>query len=87
MGASRPEEMDAGLDDARRMAEKEAGFGRRPGGASRFVIPVVAVTWSLFQLSIASWWVLDSTFTRAIHLSFALLIVFLNYPMLNRPRG
>ena len=87
MGVSQPKEADAGLAEARRMAEKEAGFGRRPRGASRFVIPSVAVAWSLFQLSIASWWVLDSTFTRAIHLSFALVIVYLNYPMLNRPAG
>ncbi|MDM8552492.1 TRAP transporter permease [Desulfobacterales bacterium HSG2] len=49
-----------------------------------YTIPAIAVMWSLFQLSIASWLILDSTFTRAIHLGFALLIVFLNYPMLKR---
>jgi len=47
-----------------------------------YTVPVIAILWSLFQLSIASWLILDSTFTRAIHLGFALLIVFLNYPML-----
>jgi TRAP transporter 4TM/12TM fusion protein len=42
--------------------------------------------WSLFQLSIASFWVLDSTYTRAIHLGFAMFIVFLNYPVLKKSR-
>jgi TRAP transporter 4TM/12TM fusion protein len=77
--------MDDGIEIAKRMAEEEEGIGRRPKGFSQYVIPTVAVIWSLFQLSIASWWVLDSTFTRAIHLAFALLIVFLNYPLLKKP--
>ncbi len=47
-------------------------------------IPTIAIIWSLFQLSIASWLILDSTFTRAIHLGFALVIVYLNYPTLKR---
>jgi TRAP transporter 4TM/12TM fusion protein len=76
---------DEGLDLARRMAEEEEGIGRRPKGPARYVIPTVAVIWSFFQLSIASWLILDSTFIRAIHLGFALLIVFLNYPLLKRP--
>lgn len=79
-------QIDDGLEVARRMAEEEEGVGRRPAGFSKYIIPTVAVVWSLFQLSIASWWVLDSTFTRAIHLGFALLIVFLNYPMLKKTR-
>ena len=36
-------------------------------------------------MSIASWLILDSTFIRAIHLGFALLIVFLNFPLLKKP--
>ena len=77
---------DEGLELAKRMAEEEEGIGRRPKGPSRFVIPAIAVTWSLFQLSIASWLILDSTYIRAIHLSFALLIVYLNYPMFKRSK-
>ncbi len=80
-----PADKDEGLETARRMAEEEEGMGRRPKGLSKYVIPGVAVVWSLFQLSIASWWVLDSTFTRAIHLGFALLMVYLNYPLLKKP--
>jgi TRAP transporter 4TM/12TM fusion protein len=68
------------------MAEEEEGIGRLPKGPSKYVIPTIAVAWSFFQLSIASWLILDSTFIRAIHLGFALLIVFLNYPLLKKPR-
>lgn len=79
-------EKDDGIEIARRMAEEEEGIGRRPKGASKYIIPTVAVIWSFFQLSIASWLILDSTFIRAIHLGFAILIVFLNYPLFKKTR-
>ena len=47
---------------------------------------VLHLSSSFFQLSIASWLILDSTFIRAIHLGFALLIVFLNYPLFKKTR-
>jgi TRAP transporter 4TM/12TM fusion protein len=77
---------DEGLELAKRMAEEEEGIGRRPRGWTRFIIPTVAVAWSFFQLAIASFWVLDSTYVRAIHLAFAMVIVFLNYPVLKKAR-
>ena len=85
---SNPEiqERDEGLEIARRMAEDEGGIGRRPQGLSKYIIPIIAVFWSSFQLSIASWLILDSTFIRAIHLGFAILIVFLNYPLFKKTR-
>ena len=81
----KPGDSVAGVALAKKLAEEEEGVGRKPSGPTRFVIPAIAVVWSLFQLSIASWWTLDSTFIRAIHLGFALLIVFLNFPMLKTP--
>ncbi|MDA3915850.1 MAG: TRAP transporter permease [Deltaproteobacteria bacterium] len=80
------EEIDDGLERARKMAKEEEGIGRRPEGFSKWVIPTIAVIWSLFQLSIASWLILDSTYIRAIHLGFALLIVYLNYPFFKKPK-
>jgi len=80
------QEQDEGLELAKRMAEEEVGVGRRPEGFSKYVIPFVCVVWSIFQLSIASWLILDSTFIRAIHLGFALLVVFLNYPLFKKTR-
>ena len=34
----------------------------------------------------ASWLILDHLFVRAIHLGFALLIVYLNFPLLKETR-
>ena len=79
------DERDDGLELAKRMAEEEEGIGRRPHGPVRWVIPAICVAWSLFQLSIASWLIMDTTFIRAIHLGFGLLVVYLNYPMLKKP--
>jgi len=79
-------EKDESFDLAKKLADEEEGVGRLPKGPSRYVIPTVAVIWSLFQLSIASWLILDTVFIRAIHLGFALLIVFLNYPFLKKTR-
>src|SRR5210317_241325 len=79
-------EQDDGIELARKMAEEEEGIGRRPKGPSKYVIPTIAVAWSIFQLSIASWLILDSTFIRAIHLGFALLVVYLNYPIFKKTR-
>ncbi|MFC1891147.1 TRAP transporter permease [Thermodesulfobacteriota bacterium] len=80
------EEKGDGLELAKQMAEEEEGFGRRPKGFTRYIIPFIGVMWSFYQLSIASWLILDTVFIRATHLGFALLIVFLNYPLLKNPR-
>jgi TRAP transporter 4TM/12TM fusion protein len=75
---------DDGLERARQMAEEEAGISRKPIGPSKYVIPTIGVIWCFFQLSIASWLILDTVFIRAIHLGFAFLIVFLNYPLFKK---
>ena len=75
-----------GIELAKRMAEEEEGLGRRPQGNTKYIIPFIGIIWSFYQLSIASWLILDTVFIRAIHLGFALLIVFLNYPLFKKPR-
>jgi len=78
------ERKDDGLEEARRLAEEEAGISRKPTGPSKYVIPTIGVIWCFFQLSIASWLILDTVFIRAIHLGFAFLMVFLNYPLFKK---
>lgn len=73
-----------GVDTAQRLKEEEELGLRRPRGWQLYLVPFIAISWSLFQLSIASWLLLDTTYIRAIHLAFALLIVFLSYPTLRR---
>ncbi|MCD6150247.1 MAG: TRAP transporter permease, partial [Deltaproteobacteria bacterium] len=65
---------------------EETGEFRILKGLERYFIPVIAVTWSLFQLSISSWLLLDSITIRAIHLAFAMLIIFLSIPVFKKPR-
>jgi TRAP transporter 4TM/12TM fusion protein len=77
---------DEGLEAAKKMAEEEEGVARRPVGPEKWVTPVIGVFWCFFQLSIASWWILDTVFIRSIHLGFAMLIVYLNYPVFKEPR-
>jgi len=86
MKAKQHLETDNGLEVAKRMAEEEEGVARRPEGGARYIIPTIGVIWCFFQLSIASWLILDTVFIRAIHLGFALLIVFLNYPFFKKTR-
>lgn len=84
MTISETEKKDDGLEKARQMAEQEAGISRKPKGPARYVIPTIGVFWCFFQLSIASWLILDTFFIRAIHLGFAFLMVFLNYPLFKK---
>lgn len=50
-------------------------------------VSVIALCWSLFQLSLAQFVILDSVAVRAIHLGFALMICFLAYPALKRRKA
>ncbi len=79
------EKVEDGIDLAKRLAEEEEGVGRKPDGRQKYIIPTIAVCWSLFQLSLPKWLLLDATYIRAIHLAFALTLVYLNYPLLKKP--
>ena len=56
---------------------------------SRFetcLVGVLGVAWALFQLALPSVIILDSTKSRAIHLAFAMAMLFLLLPMMRKPR-
>ncbi len=76
---------DDGMDLARKMAEEEEGIGRKPTGWQKWIIPTIAVCWSLYQLALPKFIILDTTYIRAIHLAFALTLVYLNYPLFKKP--
>ncbi len=65
---------------------EESGEIRTLHGFERHLVPIIAVAWSLFQLSISSWLLLDSIAIRAIHLAFALVLLFLNIPFFKKPK-
>ncbi len=65
---------------------EESGEIRVLHGFERYLVPIIAVAWSLFQLSVSSWLLLDSIAIRAIHLAFAMVLLFLNIPFFKKPR-
>ena len=74
------------LDEAQRIFEEAEGITKILSGWQRWLIPVVAASWSIFQLSISSFVLLEATVIRAVHLAFALFLVFLAHPMFKKPR-
>ncbi len=58
------------------------GLASDKSGFSEKVTYVVALCWALFQMSTASWLLLDSLYVKAFHLAFALALIYLNLPTL-----
>jgi TRAP transporter 4TM/12TM fusion protein len=52
----------------------------------QYLIAALGIGWALFQLALPSVIVVDSTRSRAIHLAFAMALVFLLLPALRKPR-
>jgi TRAP transporter 4TM/12TM fusion protein len=70
---------------AESILKAESGSIRRLRPHEAVLVGVVAISWAVFQLSIASFLILDSTKTRAIHLAFAMALCFLVIPCIKRP--
>ena len=72
------------------VAEADTG-GRKPTGITAGLLLLVALSWSLFQLWVASplpfkfgFLVFNATEVRAIHLAFAVFLAFMAYPAYKR---
>jgi TRAP transporter 4TM/12TM fusion protein len=79
-------DIDEGAREALKIAE-EAELGHKHiQGNSAYIIPVIAAAWSLFQLAIASVLILDSILIRSVHLTFAITLVYLSYPLFKKPK-
>ncbi|VAX20925.1 TRAP-type uncharacterized transport system, fused permease component [hydrothermal vent metagenome] len=64
---------------AEQVIETETG-ARHPHGSALVFITAVCLSWSLFQLSVASFITLDAWRARVIHLAFAIVLAFLVFP-------
>jgi TRAP transporter 4TM/12TM fusion protein len=71
---------------AEEILKTETGDARSLSLPENILVGVVAVSWALFQLGLAGFLVLDSTKVRAIHLAFALALLFLLAPCLKGKR-
>ncbi|RTI48697.1 C4-dicarboxylate ABC transporter [Thermus scotoductus] len=72
--------------DASLLVEETELGGRKPKGASRYLLFGLGVVWSLFQLWATELGTLDPVRLRAVHLAFALALAFLAYPGRRGPR-
>jgi len=73
--------------DARTLVEHMETGARRPGPRIAFIVAATALSWSLFQLWIASplpyalgAGIVPETLARSIHLAFAVFLAFLLFP-------
>ncbi|MBE9534937.1 MAG: TRAP transporter fused permease subunit, partial [Proteobacteria bacterium] len=51
-----------------------------------YLVATISISWALFQLALPSVLVIDSTQERAIHLAFAMALLFLLMPCFKRPK-
>ena len=71
---------------AEELLKAETGSLRSFRSHEHALVGIIAISWALFHLLLASVLVLDSTKTRAIHLAFAMVLLFLTLPALKLPR-
>ena len=74
-----PTDESTNLQDFMAKYDRESDYRRLKGVMAR-VIAAIAIAFSIFQLYTALFGVLDAQIQRAIHLSFAMALVFLLYP-------
>lgn len=75
-------EEDKSTARAHQLVEDIEVGSRHPKGAWSWLIPALAITWSLFQLALPKLLLLESTHVRTIHLGFAISLAFLSFPTL-----
>jgi TRAP transporter 4TM/12TM fusion protein len=75
-----------GLQSAEELLRIETGHIRHLRSFENILVAVIAIAWALFQLSLATILVLNSTTERTIHLAFAMGLLFLVNPCLKKPR-
>ncbi len=74
------------IKTAERLEREERGEVRNLRRFEHYIVGVIAASWALFQLALAGFLVLDSTKTRAIHLAFAISLLYLITPCFKKKR-
>ncbi len=75
------------MDESVKELVESSEFGaRRLDGLAKFLIPFVAGSWSIFQLLLPKFLLLNSEVVRSIHLGFAICLVYLSFPALKNKK-
>ncbi len=77
---------DSHAHQAEAMVEEVEFGSRHPKGWQAYLIPIIALSWSLFQLALPKFLILQADHVRTIHLAFALSLAFLSFPTFKTPR-
>ena len=77
---------DKRRQSAQDLLKAETGDIRSLNAFETYLVSSVAIGWALFQLSLGSILIIDSTKERSIHLAFAMALIFLVSPCLRKPR-
>jgi TRAP transporter 4TM/12TM fusion protein len=77
---------EEGVELAKKIAEESEFGSRKVSGGEKLLISIVAAAWSLFQLSLPKLIMLSAVYIRAIHLAFAITLVYLSYPAFKKVR-
>jgi TRAP transporter 4TM/12TM fusion protein len=72
------------LEFAEELLQEETGRIRRGRGVDRVMVGVISMAWAFFQLALPRFIILDSVTIRAVHLAFAITLVFLTIPAAKR---
>ena len=68
------------------LLKAETGFIRDLGPVEYYLVSGIAIAWAIFQLSLPSLLIIASTKERAIHLAFAMTLLFLVCPYLRNAK-
>lgn len=79
MTKNKHNEHEINIDEFMAKYDKESDF-RRYDGLWKWVVAIIAISFSIFQIYTGIFGSLDSHLQRAVHLSFAMALVFLLYP-------
>jgi TRAP transporter 4TM/12TM fusion protein len=69
---------------AEELLRMESGFIRDLPPVETALVSGIAILWALFQLALPSFLIIDSTKERAIHLAFAIVLLFLVNPCVKK---
>jgi len=67
--------------------KEETGEFRELKKFEKILINVIALAWTIFQLLLPSFLMINSTWVRCIHLAFALTLAYLMLPMFKYPKN
>ncbi len=74
------------FEKAKEILKEETGELREFRPFEKYLFNTIAICWAFFQLALASFLIMNSTYIRAIHLAFAISLVFLTIPLFKKPR-